>query len=355
MRHISLYSALLCVALLSAASASDGRIESSAIYSPALEGNLLGDSPERRVSVLLPPGYDEQLERRYPVIYFFPGHGSTYVDALRYFTWGNRLVNDIENGVVPPVIVVAADGNNKYGACYNNSPVAGNWEDYIAEDLVQYIDANYRTLPQAASRGIGGKSAGAQGAMSIALHRPDVFCAVYAMKGYMAYTDKLMNDNMWKVQIEADEEAKVGFLLAFLTAFTPNPDNPPLFIDMPYELVDDTVQPMEGVADRLWAGFPIGLLDQYLASGTPLRGIFFESATNDAPGLGATNEAFSAALTAVGIEHTHMVTPGTHGDNSNTALDLLLPFFVENLDFGASSTAVKSGSWAGIKAGHQHK
>ncbi|MBT5056065.1 MAG: hypothetical protein HOM68_05945 [Gemmatimonadetes bacterium] len=350
MRYINLCAALLCAGLIGVASASDGRIESTTIHSPALEGNLLGDSPEREIAVLLPPGYDEQLERRYPVIYFFPGHYSTYVDALGYFTFGSRLANDIESGAVPPVIVVAADGNNKYGACYNNSPVAGHWEDYIAEDLVQYIDANYRTLPQAASRGIGGKSAGAQGAMSIALHRPDVFCAVYAMKGYMAYTDKLMNDNMWKVQIEAGEEARVGFLLAFLTAFTPNPDSPPLFIDMPYELVGDVVQPLEGVADRLWAGFPISLLDQYLASGTPLRGIFIETAINDAAGLGATNDAFSDALSAAGIEHTHMITPGGHGDNPDTAIDLLVPFFVENLDFGASPTAIESRSWAQIKS-----
>jgi S-formylglutathione hydrolase len=347
MHPIIFFANLLLASLLCASTtlASDYRVEKIVVYSQALENNMLGSGTDRSASVLIPPGYDDQPEQRYPVIYFLPFHSADYNQAMGYFTWRGRVVNDMASGKIPPMIIVAADGKNKYGACYYNSPVTGNWEDYIAEDLVQYIDANYRTLPQAASRGIGGKSAGAQGAMSIALKRPDVFSAVYSMKGFMAYRDEMWTEENWRDLINGER----SFVLGIATAFIPNPDNPPFFIDLAYQLVNDTLEPVPGVSDQLWGGFPIGLIDQYLASPDKLNGIFFESATDDIPGLGPSNADFSAGLTQSGIEHSYVVTEGNHSDNKDTAIDLLLPFFIETLEFDETSTVVENRSWAELK------
>ena len=55
------------------------------------------------------------------------------------------------------MILVATAGDSVIsGSFYANSPVTGNWEDYVARDLVSYVDANYRTVAGPEARGIMG-------------------------------------------------------------------------------------------------------------------------------------------------------------------------------------------------------
>ncbi len=132
-------------------------------------------SREMPILVNLPPGYYDS-QQRYPVLYMLGG----WVGDYREWTWWG-LCDEAQvlmhNGYVQPVIVVTPEGNQSYW--FNHAPVSGSdgepYGDYIWKDVVGYVDANYRTLPQRESRAIGGLSAGGQAAFMLALTHPEVF------------------------------------------------------------------------------------------------------------------------------------------------------------------------------------
>ena len=117
------------------------------VHGKSLEGNLEGDSPDRDVFVYLPPSYATSPNRRYPVVYFLHGyaaHAENYWNMLSVPTAADAA---IANGSSREMIVVLPDAFTVYnGSMFSNSPTTGDWEAYIAEDLVTYIDAHYRTI-----------------------------------------------------------------------------------------------------------------------------------------------------------------------------------------------------------------
>ncbi|MBI3731951.1 MAG: hypothetical protein HY259_00605 [Chloroflexi bacterium] len=124
--------------------------------------------------LFLPPGYFDG-ERRYPVLYLLHGWGGGYDE----FSWyGTQQLADemMRAGEIPPFIIVNPEGDHAYWMNHaNNGP---RWADYVAPDLVNYIDANYRTLPRRQSRAVGGLSMGGLGAIQLALNHPDLFSIV---------------------------------------------------------------------------------------------------------------------------------------------------------------------------------
>lgn len=152
-----------------------GTIVKEVITSEYLAANVLEFSAERNIYIYLPPSYDEG-EKNYPVVYFLHGLG----DDARGFaeTQKNNLDNAFQDSD-NEFILVALDGNiPSGGSFYANSPVLGNWEGFIAEEVVSYMDENYRTLAKSGSRSISGYSMGGYGAINLALTRPDVFGSV---------------------------------------------------------------------------------------------------------------------------------------------------------------------------------
>lgn len=154
------------------------------------------------VSIYLPPGYDDpQNDKRYPVIYLLSGLGGNFREWAYDYNLCGLAQEMIATREIPPMIIVMPSGNAKnpqegYGGYWlNHAPegftcpeaVAGlnvsdgkRWGDFVWNDLVQVIDANFRTLPRAASRAIGGLSAGGQAALTHALMHPDIFGVVGA-------------------------------------------------------------------------------------------------------------------------------------------------------------------------------
>src|SRR5215203_4333254 len=165
--------------------ARSGRLVEGKVSASSLKNNLLGDPTEQSFVVYLPPSYDTSPAKRYPTLYLLHG----FTASNKVWTNGSPGINlqplmdeMIKGGKIREMIVVAPNGRNAYqGAFYTNSTVTGNWEDYIYRDLVQSVDASYRTIARAESRGIAGHSMGGYGAMSLAMKHPDVFSAVYAL------------------------------------------------------------------------------------------------------------------------------------------------------------------------------
>ena len=135
------------------------------VYSHALEGNLVNDPAERDVTVYLPPSYRTDTARRYPVVYML--HGFTDNDS-QWFGWEEHWINlhqvidaALADGLTKEMIVVMPNAYNLFkGSMYSSSVTIGDWETFIAGELVAHIDANYRTLADAKSRGLAGRGRG---------------------------------------------------------------------------------------------------------------------------------------------------------------------------------------------------
>src|SRR5262245_46118679 len=162
--------------------AKKGTVEKVSVHGAALQGNLEGDSPDREVFIYLPPGYASNRNQRYPVVYLLHGYGLT---AERWMTFTNMAAaadKDIAAGTMKEMILVNPDAFTKYsGSMYSASATTGDWESYIADDLVAYVDSHYRTIANRMSRGLGGHSMGGYGTIRIGMKRPDVFGSLYIM------------------------------------------------------------------------------------------------------------------------------------------------------------------------------
>ena len=157
-----------------------GRFEEHAFESEVLKDNALGDPHVRPLWVYVPPGYDEDEERRYPSIYMIQGL-TGQLDMWRNRTAFRRNFPELADelfakGESPPGILVWVDAWTSLGGSqFIDSPGTGRYHTHIVDELVPFVDGRYRTLPEAAHRGIAGKSSGGYGAMVNPMLRPDVF------------------------------------------------------------------------------------------------------------------------------------------------------------------------------------
>jgi S-formylglutathione hydrolase FrmB len=316
-----------------------GTLERVKVHGRALEGNLMGESAEPEVSIYLPPSYAANRSRRYPVVYLL--HGYTGTD-LGYFGPTGRQLHVIAervfaSGAAKEMILVMPNCMNAYGGCmYSNSVTAGNWEGYVAEDLVAYMDGHYRTIPARSSRGLAGHSMGGYGTLRIAMKRPDVFSAVYALSSCCLNegTVRPPRDGAPSAaeSITSIEQARgnrgAQGTLARAAAWAPNPANPPLFLDLPTR--GGEVQPQ--VAVKWAANSPVAMLDQYVPNLKKYKAIAMDVGLQD--NLITSNRLFEEALSRFGLAHTFQTYEGDHSNRIPQRLEeKVLPFFSQQLSF----------------------
>ena len=165
-----------------------GTVEHIKVHGKSLDGNLEGDATDRDVFIYPPPSYSKQTRRRYPVVYFLHGYG---IDAERY--WNIMRVPEaaekaVAAGTAQEMILVHPDAFTLYnGSMYSNSLTTGNWEAFVSQDLVSYVDSHYCTIPDRMSRGLAGHSMGGYGTMRIGMKHPKVFSAPHAMSSLPAH------------------------------------------------------------------------------------------------------------------------------------------------------------------------
>lgn len=318
----------------------DGTLDRITVHGTALEGNLVGDDPDRPVSVYLPPSYDEASDRRYPVVYVL--HGFTDSD-LNWFGWREHFVNvpaaferALDAGTVREMILVMPNAFTAYqGSMYSSSVVTGDWETYVAEELVSYVDEHYRTIPDRDSRGLAGHSMGGYGTLRIGMKRPDVFSSIYAMSPCCT-PPQLDPDSAAVAQARnvssLDDVSDAGFLtkalLASAAAWSPDPQDPPLYIDLPIQ--NGTVQ--SDVVAEWAANAPLAMVHQYVPELRQLTAIALDAGAQD-EGIAEATRAFSTVLTSYDIDHTaEIYDPGTHISRVGERVQgSVLPFFSEHL------------------------
>ncbi len=321
-----------------------GSWEKIEVHGKSLEGNLEGDSPDRDVFVYLPPSYATSPNRRYSVVYFLHGyaaHAETYWKSLSVPAAADA---DIANGSSREMIIVLPDAFTIYnGSMFSNSPTTGDWEAFIAHDLVADIDGHYRTIAERAARGLAGHSMGGYGTLRIGMKHPEAFSALYAMSSCC-----LMNDPQRLVPGAGANQRPTGVLAKALSAqaaaWAPDPQNPPDFFDLPTK--DDEILPL--IAAKWTTNSPLVMVDQYVPNLKKYRAIAIDVGTQD-PFL-ATNSELDQALTRLGVTHRFESYEGTH-DNRITArfVAKVLPFFSESL--GPETFAPASGPVARIAFG----
>ncbi|MBT3345300.1 MAG: alpha/beta fold hydrolase [Gemmatimonadetes bacterium] len=346
----------------------EGRIVEETVHCPSLVGSLLGDAAERNISVYLPPAYDEESDRGYPVLYLLHGYGGTN----RLWTGGGYLGGEMDvgpladaligAGQLEPMILVMPDTYSEYvGSFFASSSVVGDWEGAIVRDLVDYIDEAYRTLPSAASRGVAGHSMGGYGAMRLAMKYPDVFGAVYAMSpGFMGLVDpensRNFHNSTWPAALgatsfsSASETSKIQ--IAYAAVASPNPDKPPLYVDLPFEMDSSgQLHRIDAIWDLWVAQTPLAMLAQYGSSLAGMRGVAIDWGSADYyTHVVADSRAFAAALSDAGIDHMSEEYSGGHGNRIRARMEShVLPFFNEELSHRPASTVVEATIWGRIK------
>ena len=320
-----------------------GSIERIKVHGKALEGNLDGDSPDRDVSIYLPPSYKTEKNRRYPVVYML--HGFTDNDA-QWFGVVKHWINlpDVINkaladGKTREMIVVMPNGFTRFkGSMYSNSVTVGDWETFITKELVAYVDTHYRTLAQAASRGLAGHSMGGYGTMRLGMKSTDVFSSIYALSPCCmepGRSNPAMKELMKKIEaVKTDDEVKTQnfFALAMLAsaaAWSPNPKNPPFYIDLPFR--DGEVVP--DILARQNANAILTTIPQYIPNLRKLKAIGLDAGTKDVGISGATKQ-LDQMLTDYGIAHFYESYDGDHLNRIAERLQTkTLPFFSQNLSF----------------------
>jgi len=160
----------------------DGEVITETVAAPSLANNMLGDPAEREIAVYLPPSYASS-DARYPVVYFLAG----YEERISMFgqhtdeLWAQMLTPGKLEFIVVEVDGISALGGNFYA----NSPVSGNAEDFLTQDLVGYVDTTYRTIPEASARGLSGFSMGGSGTINVGPAHPDVYDGVDGSRVYL--------------------------------------------------------------------------------------------------------------------------------------------------------------------------
>jgi enterochelin esterase-like enzyme len=311
-----------------------GKLERITVHGKSLDGNLEGDAADRDVFVYLPASYARQANRRYPVVYTLHGYG---LHAQQWVGFANvgGLEKDVAAGTAREMILVSPDAFSLHnGSFYSNSKTTGDWETFIAVELVSYIDSHYRTIPNRMSRGLAGHSMGGYGTLRIGMKHPEVFSSLYAMSACCMLDTADVSPAMTQMEaIKTKEDAqKLSFNqkspLARAAAWSSNPGNPPLFIDLPVK--DGKQRP--AIAAKWMANSLMVMLEEYAPNLKKMKAIEMNVGLQD--GLLQTNRDMDEALTDAGVPHHFETFEGDH--NGQVPLNFetkVLPFFSNELTF----------------------
>ena len=300
-----------------------GRVARLSVESDCLRGNSLGDPHVRELPVYLPPGYDDEPQRRYPVAFYLTGYMGVGASKLGWKAWGRdfaaRLDDMIGSGALGEIIVAFPDCFTLLGGSqYINSSVVGRYDDHLNQELVPLVDRSFRTLGQRESRAVFGKSSGGFGAMVQGMLHPETWGALACHSGDSAFELCFLGD----VPRTLNEIARAGsvaeFLAAFLgreknsgaashalmlvamaACFDPLPDHPDGFI-LPVDL--DTAELIPERWQRWLEWDPVRMIPAHAEALRSLRYLYIDCGTRDQYHLHFGARQMRAALQRHGVD-----------------------------------------------------
>jgi len=294
------------------------------IESNALRGNLIGDPASRGLTVLLPPSYFRVTKARFPVVYYLHGLGSRSNGNLGSIGMFENLFKEMEERKVREIILVAVDGTTSFGGSYYaESPTIGNFEKYVGEEIVSFVDSVYRTKRGREWRAITGFSMGGHGAIKLGMKYSGVFGQIASLSGsplslryrksiYKKALEghtkpKSLNELVQKTTFEQNWSLAAAYAKA--AAFSPNVAKPPLFLDLPFESSSSDER------DPIWQKWldddPLSLVARYKSELGTMDQIYIDHGEDETT-LGT--EDFVRELVRYGIGFTHFIFRGDHVD-----------------------------------------
>jgi putative esterase len=299
-----------------------GRIERHTIVSELLAGNPLGDPAERPVEVYVPPGYDDEPQRRYPSVYAIQGYtgaGPMWHNRSPFRPTFPEAVDALfAGGDAPACVVVLVDAWTAYGGSqFVDSPGTGRYHSYLCDEVVPFVDARYRTLASAAHRGIAGKSSGGFGAMITPMLRPDLFgglashagdalyelCyiqgfgkVVRALRDYDGSYERFWEDFASRPPMSKQSDGDLVITYGVAAAFSADEDGT---VHLPFDL--GTGRLVDDVWARWLAWDPVRMVPMHADALRSLRAIYVDGGTRDEWYLELGALAFRDALAEIGV------------------------------------------------------
>lgn len=326
------------------------QLTSLSVHSTALAGNRYMDPTTRRVEVILPPSYEREPSRRYPVIYVLSSFAGTGYQLLNRSPIAESLDERIsrlhaQDPTLPEFITVLPDCYTALGGSqYVNSPVLGRYQDHLVHEVVPLVDAKLRTLANSAHRAVVGRSSGGIGALWLAMNHPDLFSAVasHAGDGFFRMTTppELLKfcrrvrryggpEGALKTWLDAGKGPRPGELFDVMTifasgaAYSPDPTLP-LGFALPVNWHDATID--EAVFARWLRYDPVEICDEepYRQSLAKLNLIFIDAGTRDEYYLDMAARKLVSRLRSLSIPVVHEEFDDGHM-NTNYRFDRSLP------------------------------
>jgi S-formylglutathione hydrolase FrmB len=315
-------------------------VERIKVHGASLEGNLEGNSADREVLVFLPPGYAAEKTLRYPVVYALHGYSIGAEQWSKEIHVPQTIEGAFAQGAQHMIVVLPDSKTVHNGSMYSSSATTGDFEQFVARDLVAYIDAHYRTIPTRISRGLVGHSMGGYGASRIGMKHADVFGALYIMSPCCLSTRRAgpANPDTEKALAAVktpEDSAKLPFglraQLASAAAWSPDPKKPPLYLDLPVE----NGEVRQDVLAKWAANAPLAFIDQYIGKLRRYRAIAID--VGDQDGLRIDTAKMHDVLDTYGVVHTFEIYPGTHTSAvASRFQNHVMPFFSKNLCSGTT-------------------
>ena len=323
-------------------------LEWAFITSPALEDNWLGDSNLKKNKVYLPKAYQLDTVKTFPVLYLLPSFSlsaNACFSAMVELNLQDVFDDYFDQNPGNPFIIVVVDGKTE---CYNsgwyvNSWMTGDYEDYVIQELIPYIDANYRTRPYRASRGIAGHSTGGYGAIMLAMKHADKFGWVYGLSPAGLdfediYLRTMKSMVVWAIEYSQTDPPTpygqydhwmVSVIVTLAMVYSPDfTKAEPYCSNFPITS-DGTV--INAVWEKWLLHDPIRLVDNYKANLASLLGIKFDCGDMDNELIEATKN-FSQKLTDESITHTFDKFEGDHSNHLFERMtEHMLPFMFTHL------------------------
>ncbi|MDI3319293.1 alpha/beta hydrolase [Pinibacter soli] len=335
-----------------------GEIVVKHFLAPSIKGNHGGEDPMRSVSVYLPAGYNESRQH-YPVIYFL--HGFYMNDSLQllFTSFKDLLDQAIEEKKIHPVIVVFPNSETHFkGSFYTNSALTGNWADFIGKDIVNYIDKNFRTIPNKNSRGLAGHSMGGNGALKVGMLYSEVFGSVYALSpAVLSWSNEISVENpVFRIIDTLKDETPLkkvltnpfadttmtGFFTVLMIdlgrTYSPSENKKPFQAKMPATYNGDNITVHDDVK-KLWEqNFTLNLVDSHVKDLKSLSGLKFDWGTlEENKHIPVTCVQLEKKLDSYGVKYEAETYAGHHSDKiggkKGRVYTAMLPFFESHLKF----------------------
>ena len=303
-----------------------GRVDELEIESEVLRGNALGDPHVRPLWVYVPPGYDDDPQRRFPCVYVIQGL-TGQLDM-----WRNREAfrpSYLENidelfgsGEAPPALVAFVDcWTSLGGSQFLNSPATGRYQDFLCDEVVAFVDGRYRTIPDRDHRGIQGKSSGGYGALVTPMLRADVFSALASHAGdalfeacylpefaksvralrdkYGGSYDRFWEDFRARPAFSKEEDDVLLNDWCMAACYSADDDGT---VRLPFEVATGRL------IDEVWRRWldkdPVRMVPRFADQLRSMRAIWLDGGTRDEWFLDNGAVAVSKELEAIGVEHT---------------------------------------------------